>query len=174
MIQVSSKSERKNALTAIWTTPKTWNIGELVTADALNEQVRDNLDYLASRPVIGTYQSSGAAYTTTSTSDVLVNASLSLSVPVKLGRVLVFCSFKTTVSNPSFLTTYITLYIDGNASNLLAQHGNTTYTALVFPITGLSVATHTFDLRWRVSTSAYSASMWRGADYPLSFWVMEI
>lgn len=33
-------------MTAIWTTPKTWNIGELVTADALNEQVRDNLDYL--------------------------------------------------------------------------------------------------------------------------------
>lgn len=59
-------------MTAIWTTPKTWSIGELVTADALNEQVRDNPDYMANRPLVGTYQSSGAVYTTTSTSDLLL------------------------------------------------------------------------------------------------------
>lgn len=29
-----------------WTTPKTWTIGELVTASDLNEQVRDNLNHL--------------------------------------------------------------------------------------------------------------------------------
>ena len=29
-----------------WTTPRTWAAGALVTADDLNEQVRDNLDVL--------------------------------------------------------------------------------------------------------------------------------
>ena len=29
-----------------WTTPKTWSIGELVSADDLNSQVRDNLSFL--------------------------------------------------------------------------------------------------------------------------------
>ena len=29
-----------------WTTPKTWTIGELVTADDLNTHLRDNLSHL--------------------------------------------------------------------------------------------------------------------------------
>ena len=33
-----------------WTTPKTWQPGEGLTPDALNEQIRDNLLYLAERP----------------------------------------------------------------------------------------------------------------------------
>jgi hypothetical protein len=161
-------------LTAIWTAPKTWNIGELVTADALNQHVRNNLEYLVNQPVVGTYQSSGAAYTTTSTSDVLVNSSLSLSVPITLGRALVFCSFRATVSNPSFVFSVITLYVDGNAGNLLTMHSGTAYTSLLFPVTGLSAGTHTFDIRWRLTSGGYSASLWRGIEYPLSFWVMEM
>lgn len=29
-----------------WTTPRTWTIGQLVAADDLNEQLRDNLNHL--------------------------------------------------------------------------------------------------------------------------------
>ena len=29
-----------------WTTPKSWTIGELVSASDMNEQVRDNMDHL--------------------------------------------------------------------------------------------------------------------------------
>lgn len=34
---------------ANWTTPRTWNIGEIVTAGQMNTQVRDNLDFLKAR-----------------------------------------------------------------------------------------------------------------------------
>ena len=33
---------------AVWTTPATWDVDQLVTNDDLNEQVRDNLEYLLS------------------------------------------------------------------------------------------------------------------------------
>jgi hypothetical protein len=33
---------------AVWTTPATWEVDQLVTNDDLNEQVRDNLEYLLS------------------------------------------------------------------------------------------------------------------------------
>lgn len=29
-----------------WTTPKSWTVGELVSAADLNEQIRDNMDHL--------------------------------------------------------------------------------------------------------------------------------
>jgi hypothetical protein len=30
-----------------WVTPKTWSLGQLVSANDLNEQIRDNLNHLA-------------------------------------------------------------------------------------------------------------------------------
>jgi hypothetical protein len=33
-------------MTAIWTPPRTWNVGELVTAGLLNTHLRDNLEFL--------------------------------------------------------------------------------------------------------------------------------
>jgi hypothetical protein len=33
-------------MTTIWTAPRTWNVGELVTAGLLNSHLRDNLEYL--------------------------------------------------------------------------------------------------------------------------------
>lgn len=35
---------------ALWTTPKTWNTGEPLTAADLNTHLRDNLEYLKDKP----------------------------------------------------------------------------------------------------------------------------
>lgn len=39
-------------MTAVWTPPRTWNVGELVTAGLLNTHLRDNLEFL----YFGNYQ----------------------------------------------------------------------------------------------------------------------
>lgn len=38
-----------------WTTPRTWTVGEVVTAAQMNEQLRDNLNYLKSRTDVADY-----------------------------------------------------------------------------------------------------------------------
>ena len=52
-------------MTAVWTPPRTWNVGELVTAGLLNTHLRDNLEFL----YFGNYQiiSEGLGQNITST-----------------------------------------------------------------------------------------------------------
>lgn len=60
-------------MTAIWTTPRTWVTGEVITAAQLNTHVRDNFDYCrqrldAARPLVSAVSS--AVHNTTSTTFV--------------------------------------------------------------------------------------------------------
>ena len=57
-------------MTAIWTLPRTWATGEIVTAAQLNTHLRDNLEFLKLRedtPLNHFTCNSTTAYTTTST-----------------------------------------------------------------------------------------------------------
>jgi hypothetical protein len=66
-------SQRKDGLmTAIWTPPRTWTVGELVTAGLLNTHLRDNFEFLkgqidlplnfATASSASAYSSGGTAY----------------------------------------------------------------------------------------------------------------
>lgn len=44
-----------------WTTPKTWNVGDIMLASDLNTYVRDNTNFLAAPPLLRVYRN--AAYT---------------------------------------------------------------------------------------------------------------
>src|SRR5437870_3974674 len=37
-------------MTAIWTQPRSWSVGELTTAALMNQHLRDNLDWLKTPP----------------------------------------------------------------------------------------------------------------------------
>lgn len=56
-------------MTAIWTAPRTWNVGELVTAGLLNTHLRDNLEFLKAQidlPLNFAVAASTSLYSTTS------------------------------------------------------------------------------------------------------------
>lgn len=72
-----------------WTLPRTWETNELVTASVLNEQVRDNLTYLASRPSAFTKGGSADYYTTSAAWTDIDAANLQKTITVQAGgRVL--------------------------------------------------------------------------------------
>lgn len=55
-------------MTAIWTAPRTWAVGDLATASMLNSHVRDNLDWLKTPTAASATWTS--SFTTTSTTPV--------------------------------------------------------------------------------------------------------
>ncbi len=75
---------------AVWTSPKTWATGELVTAALLNTHLRDNLEFLKAPPTTVYVLNESSDYTTTSTSFVNVdNTKLALALTTNGGDVLI-------------------------------------------------------------------------------------
>lgn len=135
-----------------WTTPKTWTAA-LVTVAELNAHVRDNLAWLKA-PTSGV-ATLAAQITTTSTS---FTDATGLSVTMTTSGGNVMCLFTGCVSNSGANQTILTLDADGDAQG--ATDGLMTVTAnavstsasFVYVITGLSAASHTFKIRWRVNS----------------------
>ncbi len=101
---------------ATWTTPKNWNVGELLIASDLNTHVRDNLEWLKARPFA--YQAI-ATTTTTSTSYVAVTGG-SVSLATVGGNVLIACLVNAANSgagNGNFFDLAIDSTRQGDASN---------------------------------------------------------
>src|SRR3712207_4948156 len=102
-------------MTATWHTPKSWSTGELVTATNLNEQLRDNLEFLKAPPNNAYLLNEAANYTTTSTSFVEVDGAgseLTLSLTTAGGDVLIV--FNGVVANSAAgSTVYFDVLIDG-------------------------------------------------------------
>ncbi len=138
-----------------WTTPKTWNVDELVTAAMMNTHLRDNMNYLFSP---NRQQKTGNAnYSTTSTSFVDVDSSnLSFSLETYGGPVLVWAMVACKVSTSG---AYIGLDVEVDGTRLGAGYSSglakfaSIYTApvTIFRVVELSAGTHTFKLQWRVS-----------------------
>jgi hypothetical protein len=134
-----------------WTTPITWAAGSVVGASQLNQQVRDNLNYLISRPhqVI----KRDATYSTTSTVFVEMD-SVNLSINLTLSGSAVFVGFSASVVNPA----QFDLSVDGVrytsfANGLLSHTIGFAYSAPIsyaVLVNGLSVGSHTFRPLWCV------------------------
>jgi len=75
---------------AIWTPPLTWTADQLVTAGQLNQQIRDNLDFLRTPPL--TRFTDTLSGSTTSETFVDAHPSLRRSLTTQGGRVLVAAS----------------------------------------------------------------------------------
>jgi len=74
-----------------WTAPKTWATGEMMTADLMNQQVRDNLTFLNGLSESAKFYSTTNTFSTTSTTYVDITGA-SLSYTPKLNRALLFMS----------------------------------------------------------------------------------
>lgn len=161
-----------------WTTPKTWTAGNTLTAAELNEQVRDNLDFLYNKPGADYVMDEAVNYTTTSTTFVDVDASnLALTITTGGGDVLVW------LSNAYMTCTirdgvHFDIDVDGSRAggddgiakaefitNASGSAGATNYASLsmTYLVTGLAAGSHTFKLQWRKS--------YTGVSFPVTWYV---
>jgi hypothetical protein len=172
-------------MTIIWTTPKTWAAGELVTAAMLNTHLRDNLEYLKTPPADAYILNESGDYSTTSTSFVNVDGTkLALTIATAGGDVLV--GFSGIASNTSgggrvYLDVEVDTVRTGGDDGLVlitsssASHAqNITFLKLV---QGLSAGSHTFKLQYKVSTGTgtiYAGAGSSGYDTHSQFFVREL
>ncbi|GEM_PF-379305 len=176
-----------------WNTPITWLVDQLVTESDLNEQVRDNLNYLKGRvdtPATAHYTLTETTdYSTSSLTFVDVdNVKLALTLNTNGGDVLVSFFGAIYAPNTQENAVYFDVAVNGvrrggdegvimvaskNGSGLTIQTGTFAFTLLV---TGLSAGTHTFKLQWRVLQ--YPMSLRSGGTTPYNvrsqFWVREV
>lgn len=169
-----------------WTTPRTWVASEVPTAANFNAHVRDNLNYLLTRPGAAVKRDNGATYTTTSASFANVDGTnLTATINIAGGKALVYfagvaagsdtqkISFDFTVDG----TRYGAAGADGMVHASIVGAGATNGVGFTAMVTGLSVGSHTFTLQWK--TSAFTASLYSGngsggADYIVSFGAQEV
>lgn len=164
-----------------WTTPKTWSSEPLTSLD-LNTYVRDNQIYLRERleNSADTLVSADAVLSTTSTEFVDVDADkFALTLTTSGGDVLV--GFTGTAQNRNRAgSIYFNLSVDN--VDYVADDGITRETAptgdrhgpmsFVILVRGLSAGSHTFKLRWKVSSG--NTCRLDVVDLHPQFWVKEI
>jgi hypothetical protein len=168
---------------AIWSAPRSWSTGELVTAALLNAHLRDNLDFLKTPPTALYILNESSDYTTTSTSFANVDGTkLSLTITTAGGDVLIgFCGSILQSSASLFFDVEIDGSRTGGDDGLgvftptsSAQRFNTTFFKLV---QGLAPGSHTFKLQWKVNGG--TATLFAGAgtsngDIHPQFFVREV
>ena len=168
--------------------PKTWAVGEKVRATDLNEQIRDNVDYLLNRPGATQLVNEGSDYTTSSTTFADVDATdLSKTITTAGGDVLVLF-----VSSIGMSTTgcraYLDIMVDGalvggdDGLTVVGYGGDAREerhnVVVAYLVTGLSAGSHTFKIQWKRRGSG-TATMHAGAgtsDYDVHpfFLVKEV
>jgi hypothetical protein len=168
---------------AIWSSPRSWSVGELVSASLLNSHLRDNLEFLKGPPTALYTLNESSDYTTTSTSFVNVDGTkLSLSITSAGGDVLIgFCGCILQSAGTVFYDVEVDAVRTGGDDGLCvvsptaaSQRLNASFFKL---IQGLSAGVHTFKLQWRVN--AGTATLLSGAgtsngDIHPQFFVREV
>lgn len=161
-----------------WTTPKTWTDGSVLTAAELNEQVRDNLDFLFDKPGAVYDVDEASNYTTSSTSFVDVDATdLALTITTGGGDVLIWLS-PAVMTSTANVSVYFDVDIDG--TRVAGDDGITKFTffdagaspetvmnratlGFVWLATGLAAGSHTFKLQWKHTNAAITTTLYAGA-----------
>lgn len=151
-----------------WTSPHTWVDGELVGASGLNTHLRDNLNALMN-PNNFMLQSNGAFSTTATTFTNITSTAL---VVQGGGPVMIGGRMFLNVSN--LHSAMLVLDVDGNQSTIFSGFSNT-LVAFNELWTGLSVASHTLSLKWKVDAGNQTAFISAvGSTTPLTFFAIEM
>lgn len=167
-------------MTAAWTAPRTWATDELVTAALMNQHLRDNLEFLKTPPT-GIYAPT-VEYTTNSSTFVNVDAT-NLVFTKTLGGGDVLIGFHGVLYHSTNARMYFDVEIDGTRlgldDGLVGAVVDNTAIPIAFSAwkTGLSAASHTFKLQWKVSSGTgtlYGANSANGWRFHPQFWVREV
>lgn len=145
-------------MTATWTTPRTWAVGELVTAALMNTHLRDNLDFL--KTPIAAYSALGSNFSTTSSS--YVDTGLSVTIVTNGGGLDVFLTGYVGVTQIATVT--YRLLVDSvtpYAGIVFVPAGSEIMNAsLAIHVSGLSAGSHTVKLQLltNVGTATFYSS----------------
>ncbi len=163
-------------MTAIWTQPRSWSVGELTTAALMNQHLRDNLDWLKTPPQ-GIYTvPTSIAITSTSMVDIMSP----ITITSAGGAFLVGMQAGMSCSAAAVIATF-DLQVDGvsqgGGTGIAFFNGTGTGTgfnpSFVFYVSPKTAGSHTFKLR--ASVSAGSATIYAtNSGYNAQFWVREI
>jgi hypothetical protein len=162
-----------------WTAPKTWVVGEAVTAGDLNTHIRDNLLALKAPPTTYVKLDEASDYTTTSTSFVAIdNTKLNLSITTTGGDVLIV--FFANIANGTSHT-QIDIEFDGVAMGgdnglirVSGGSGNYTLASLACIKTSVSAGTHAVRVMWKVPSGTSTLYAGTTLDIHPMFWVREV
>jgi hypothetical protein len=134
-----------------WTTVKTWTTAEALGATDLNTYVRDNETYLFSgRPMIGTIGT--ATYTTAGTVLTDIGGEMAGTLTINSGRALFMHSGVYSHNTGVNGNMHLALDVDGTTKwdGLEVLSANAQIRSFTVPLTGLSVGSHVFKLRWSI------------------------
>lgn len=164
-----------------WQNPKTWNTGDLLTAQDMNAQLRDNLQYLKGLPYAQKTIQNDRNYTTRSSSFVDIDdSSLSITLrtagAVLLGFLGTFLADQSTHIHLDLLVDGVRLGQNNGIASLYFQAGHRAQ-SLAFTLLRdqLTAGEHTFRLQWRIATghaTLYAAAGSR--DAPAFFWARAL
>ena len=162
-----------------WTAPKTWVVGEPLTAQDLNLHVRDNLLALKAPPTALVKLDETSDYTTTSTAFVAIDSSrLSLSLTTTGGDVMIgfFANILNSTSHTQLDIEFDGVMVGGDNGLIRITAGSGAYqlASLVTLKQSVSVGTHTICMMWKVV--AGTATLYAGTvlDTHPTFWAREI
>ena len=168
-----------------WTTPKTWSAGEALTADLMNEQLRDNMVALFD-PVANSYLANEVAdYTVSNTSfEEVDDTNFNFTIACTGRHVLV--GFTGTLKSSAINAyTYFDIEVDGVRLGLddglinqrHASTSNRDTVCLLHLTSRLSVGDRVIKLLWKVSagtTILYAGAATASNDVHPQFFVHEL
>lgn len=164
----------------IWTAPRTWTTGEVVTSTLMNTHLRDNLEHLKARvetPAPSASALSVASYSTSSTSFVDVDAT-NLSLALTTTGAPVLFGFSGSVNAVAGgVNCYFDLLLDGarisggSSGSLHVTTGTAgEHSAVCFiGVRALAAGAHTVRLQWRVGSSTATFG-----SVPLGLFALEM
>lgn len=170
---------------AVWSTPKTWNTGDPLTAADLNTHLRDNLEYLKDKPSGAYLANELADFSTTSTSFANIDATkFGFNLTTK-GEDVMIGFFGSLSQNNASHAIYLDVLVDSNRLGgddglVVSFHSSTTIrqvVSFVYLLRGLAAGAHTIRLQWKVSGG--TATLYAGAgtasyDVHPEFWAKEV
>ncbi len=168
-----------------WTSPRTWVATEVVTATLMNAHVRDNLNYLFTRPQAATALDINSQFSTTATTFANINSTaMALNVTPAGTRVLLgFTCVARQLAAADVM--YFTIYQNGTAlypdavDGLIRTPGVAGYWPISFTVmaTGLtSGTTYTYQVRWKTDNTGiiYAGTAGAGINVIPNFWALEV
>lgn len=171
----------------IWTNPKTWVADELVTASAMNEQIRDNLLWLKAPPSRQYTALGDGDWVSSSTNWVDVDSTYLAFYMSSTGGDLLVHFHGTLALSATDNIVYFDLLMDGemvagdqgiiaiqNPDSAMAQRIVTV--SFTRRIRNVSPMAHLVRLQWRVNTGSVRmyAGTTSGRQLRPQFWMMEI
>jgi hypothetical protein len=133
-----------------WTAPKTW-AGDLLATSDFNLHIRDNLLWLKSPTSVSVTLANAITTTSTSWADA---TGLSVTMTTNGGNVLVI--FTAATKHSADGSTWVDLDVDGasqgGTDGIMFRTGTgLRNVSFSWVVEGLSAASHTFKIRWKVS-----------------------